>query len=304
MDDKQSKDAIDAVIDAFGASGSTVSLPWLSSLTPALAHAIVKTPESVRVVELPMIAEISEVAAEALSSASRGVPREHPVSILLLSGLTGLTVTAATHLAKFRGLFCLYGSSLSPSAAALLQKNAFGIDFGHLTTLSADDAQIVSRIDGPLNLSGLATLSVEAARQLATHSPGPLYLDRLSSLPPGVADALRAHNGPLSLNGLRELSYHDASQFSQHRDELSLNGLEYVSQPCADLLAKRKFGTSLKGIRGVPIEVSRILAGLRSVREFRDPPQSHGACQLGDSLWCIPVTIQEQIIMLTFSLKT
>lgn len=60
--------------------------------------------------------------------------------------------------------------------------------------------------DGNLHLAGLKTLSIEAARRLATHQGGTLALDGLVILTDDLATILAAHEGPLSLKGVQEAS--------------------------------------------------------------------------------------------------
>jgi hypothetical protein len=242
-----------------------ISLAGLTEVTPAAVQVLA---QSIEHLFLCRVTHLNEAAAEALAAVRRERSfNDGQITLpvrghLFLTGLRELSAEVACHLSRFYGAVNLEGVKLSPEVAVIMKKNAHGIDFGHLSSLSEKDAVTVSGFDGPLNLAGLRSLDRDVAARLAKHIDGTLYLDGLTELADGVAEALRAHTGPLSLNGLRELSCDAAGQFATHRDRLSLNGLESLSVDCARLLAKRKFATEIKGLQHVDAAVSEIVAAM------------------------------------------
>lgn len=242
-----------------------VSLSGLVELTPAAVRVASLRNE---MLYFPRVKHLSEEAAVALAAVKHEQRVANDLTLpvkgyLVLTGLQNLPAEVARPLSQFYGSVCLDGVKLTPDVASILKRNARGINFGHLRSLSDEDAATLARFDGPLDLTALMCLTQEAAAHLAKHIDGPLYLDGLTELRADVAEALRAHTGPLSLNGLQSLSREAAEQFSQHRDELSLRGLKTLSVECARLLAKRKFGTALDGLVDVDTTVADILRGMR-----------------------------------------
>ena len=65
--------------------------------------------------------------------------------------------------------------------------------------------EALAKIEGPLALDGLRSLTPDAARALAKHD-GPLALNSLSTITDEAAEALAKHEGELFLEGLTEIS--------------------------------------------------------------------------------------------------
>jgi hypothetical protein len=90
--------------------------------------------------------------------------------------------------------------------------------------------------DGSLELNGLLSLSVEAARELALHR-GDLSLRGLTAISPAAADALTGiGEHTLDLSGLRDISDDVVEALAKHKGSLRLEGLERLSA-----LARQRF---------------------------------------------------------------
>jgi hypothetical protein len=96
--------------------------------------------------------------------------------------------------------------TLSPEVGAELAKHKGGLNLDqNFTTLSDGAAEALAKIEGPLALDGLRSLTPDAARALAKHD-GPLALNSLSTITDEAAEALAKHESDLFLEGLTEIS--------------------------------------------------------------------------------------------------
>ena len=100
--------------------------------------------------------------------------------------------------------------------AEVLSKHQGILDLSGLTTLSDSAAQALAKMKGGLWLNGLGSLSVGAARGLSAHA-GDLYLRGLVTISDEVAEALAQHTGYLSLAGLTEVPNAAAHALSKHK---------------------------------------------------------------------------------------
>jgi hypothetical protein len=86
------------------------------------------------------------------------------------------------------------------AATRLVAGKKPSLDLSGLTTLSDDAAEALSKHDGSLTLNGLMVLSPHVAEAVAKTN-GWLRLHGLTTISPEVARALAKHEGPLELPG-------------------------------------------------------------------------------------------------------
>jgi hypothetical protein len=158
--------------------------------------------------------------------------------------------------------------------AAAAQIPPYGSADGHpgpfdserlLTSLDVEQATMLARKRGNVQLDALVTLPAAIARILASHR-GTLSLPALETVAPDACAALARHRGNLLLDGLRELSAEQATALLDHRDWLGLDGLESVSDEVATLLCRHFGVVSLQGARTLS---KRALDTLRSCPHVR-----------------------------------
>jgi hypothetical protein len=113
-------------------------------------------------------------------------------------------------------------TAFSQGALAELVNDEFDINLAGLTTLSVAAAKLLGKHHGPLKINGLTELSDASARYLGKHE-GTLDLNSLTELSEASAKHLSNHIGELWLNGLTELSEAAALQLAAHK-ELQTNG--------------------------------------------------------------------------------
>jgi len=127
-------------------------------------------------------------------------------------------------------------------ARRLAQDRSGRLLLNGLASLSPEAAKELARFDGWLSLSGLASLSDEVAEALGQHK-GHLHLDGLTKISDAAAKALARHNGELSLKRLTSLSDEAATALAKHSGgRLYLNGVKALSTDAAKALAQRKGG--------------------------------------------------------------
>lgn len=114
--------------------------------------------------------------------------------------------------------------------------HVLGLNLSGLAELPDDAAKLFTG-EYDLDLSGLVTISDEAAEGLSTHT-GSLNLSGLESLSPRAAEFLAQHKGSLYLGGLTEISDEVAQALSQHHGTLTLTGLTSLSDTAAEALSK------------------------------------------------------------------
>lgn len=118
----------------------------------------------------------------------------------------------------------------------LVDQDPSDIDLSGLAEL-AEQAAILFTGNYDLNLSGLDSISDEAARGLSKHT-GTLDLSGLKILSFGAAEHLAQHKGSLNLGGLTEISDEVAQALSKHHGTLTLTGLTSLSDTAAEALSK------------------------------------------------------------------
>jgi hypothetical protein len=127
-----------------------------------------------------------------------------------------------------------------PVAKALAQHKKGLITLRGLTIISDDVAEALSSYSGFLDLSGLTSISVAAARSL-TKSAQHLNLDGLTQIPDPVADVLAAFNGDLRLRGISSLTNLKlAVKLAEEPKELDLPTLTEISDDAAAILSRSK----------------------------------------------------------------
>ena len=136
-------------------------------------------------------------------------------------------------------------------------------------TLPLPRLEALVRHQGPLEISGLATLDERRARVLAAQA-GPrgvrglscLFIDGITRITPAVASILATHTaGGLALNDLTDLPEGVARELVKH-PLLSLDRLERVSDRVAAVLATHA-GVTLS-LRGLKEASPRAIALLRA----------------------------------------
>lgn len=119
----------------------------------------------------------------------------------------------------------LSGLTELPDGAGKLFSGEYDLNLSGLTTISDEAAEGLTRHTGSLDLSGLESLSLHAAEFLAQHK-GSLYLGGLTEMSDEVAQALSKHHGTLTLTGLTSLSDTAAEALSKHDGEVELPNFE------------------------------------------------------------------------------
>ena len=114
-------------------------------------------------------------------------------------------------------------TAIDDDAAGILAACPFGLELRGLTELSDEAAMgLGRRKGGDLDLSGLKSLSVVAAKALAG-TEGIILLGGLRKLSDEVAVALSKHKGPLNLSGLTSVT-DSAVRALTKNPELAVNG--------------------------------------------------------------------------------
>lgn len=112
------------------------------------------------------------------------------------------------------------------------------VDLDSYTAIDDDAADLLSKCIFGLELRGLAELSDEAAKGLGRRKGGDLDLSGLKSLSVVAAKALAGTEGILMLRGLKEISDEVAVTLSQHKGPLIMSGLTSLTGAAARALAK------------------------------------------------------------------
>ena len=196
-----------------------LTLVNVTEVSPAVAEALV-IPGRDTFLTLPAIATLDEEAATILA--------QRP-GILRLWGLKSVTPeVAAALVAHDGGRLELNGiKELSPAAARALAKGrrSSGISVG-LIDLPLEIAAILAEFPHHLDFPYLETLSLESAKAIAEHGEvvqigsetvGPTLDLGKARLTPAIAEALLAHDGPLSLNRLKRLEPGVGDILAKHR---------------------------------------------------------------------------------------
>jgi hypothetical protein len=197
----------------------------VKEITPEVAAAIVRPcPDEDAFLTLPALQTIDVATADALSG---------HCGYLQLWGITTLTQGVADALSKRRGtgLNLIGVRDLTPEVARALAVGKRRKLFLGLTSLSTEIAKILAEFKGDLAFPRLETLSLDTAKAIAEHGEavrrgsetfGP-YLDLgKARLTPAAAEALLTHDGPLGLNRLKELEPGVGDILAKHRFEVGL----------------------------------------------------------------------------------
>ena len=116
-------------------------------------------------------------------------------------------------------------------------------------SIDDDAAEVLANYDdADLELLGLTSLSLPAARALSRQKHGSLRLSRLTLLEDGIAEEFSRYEGCLGLEGLTSLSVTAAQALSKSVQSLDLSGLISVLDPVAEVLSKCKGHVTLGGL--------------------------------------------------------
>ncbi|MDB4785601.1 hypothetical protein OAG31_03250 [Akkermansiaceae bacterium] len=144
---------------------------------------------------------------------------------------------------RFPGQICI---SHNEEAAELLSRYEGALDLSGLTSLSDAAAESLSKHKGRiLELSGLTSLTDAAAESLS-RGEGDLNLSGLTSLTDAAAESLSRYEGTLNLRGLTSLTDAAAESLSRYEGTLNLSGLTSLTDAAAESLSKHQgplFGT-------------------------------------------------------------
>ena len=196
-----------------------LTLANVTEVSSAVAKALA-TPDEDTFLTLPALANLDEEAA--LMLAQR-------YGCLRLWGLKSVTPEVAAALVSHDGdRLELNGiKEISPAAARALAKGrrSWGISVG-LIDLPPEIAAILAEFRYDLDFPYLETLSLESAKAIAEHGEvvqrgsetvGPTLDLGKARLTPAIAEALLAHDGPLSLNRLKRLEPGVGDVLAKHR---------------------------------------------------------------------------------------
>jgi hypothetical protein len=196
-----------------------LTLVNVTEVSPAVAEALV-IPGGDTVLTLPALATLNEEAAKILA--------QRP-GRLRLWGLKSVTPEVAAALVAHDGdRLELNGiKEISPAAARALAKGrrSWGISVG-LIDLPLEIAANLAEFPHHLDFPYLETLSLESAKAIAEHGEvvqigsetvGPTLDLGKARLTPAIAEALLAHDGPLSLNRLKRLEPGVGDILAKHR---------------------------------------------------------------------------------------
>jgi len=204
---------------------AVLTLLNVKEISPQVAAAIVRPcPDEDAFLTLPAVQTVDVATADALSG---------HCGYLRLWGIRTLTPEVADALSKRRGtgLNLIGVRELTPEVARALAAGKRRKLFLGLTSLSTEIAEILAEFNGDLAFPRLETLSLETAKAIAEHGEvvrigsetvGPDLDLGTARLTPTAAEALLAHDGPLSLNRLKKLEPGVGDILAKHRFEVGL----------------------------------------------------------------------------------
>jgi hypothetical protein len=199
-----------------------LTLANVAAVSPAVAEALA-TPDEDTFLTLPALANLDEETARMLAQrygclrlwGLKSVTPEvaaalvaHDGDRLELNGIKEISPATARALAKGRRSWGISVGliDLPPEIAAILAEFPYDLDFPYLETLSLESAKAIaehgevvqrgSETVGPTLDLGKARITPAIAEALLTHD-GPLSLNRLKKLEPGVGDILAKHRFPV-----------------------------------------------------------------------------------------------------------
>jgi hypothetical protein len=201
----------------------------------------------------------------------------HDGDRLELNGIKEISPAAARALAKGRRSWGISVGliDLPPEIAAILAEFRYDLDFPYLETLSLESAKAIaehgevvqrgSETVGPTLDLGKARLTPAIAEALLTHD-GPLSLNRLQKLEPGVGDILAKHKFPVLLM-LEEIDSVPLARkiFSDGHRSSSVARLRTMSPEIATEYARLDPGEILALETLTPEAATAIGAGSRSI---------------------------------------
>jgi hypothetical protein len=212
-----------------------LTLANVTAVSPAVAEALA-TPDEDTFLTLPALANLDEATARMLAQR---------YGCLRLWGLKSVTPDVAAALVSHDGdRLELNGiKEISPAAARALAKGrrSWGISVG-LIDLPLEIAAILAEFRYDLDFPYLETLSLESAKAIAEHGEvvqrgsetvGPTLDLGKARITPAIAEALLTHDGPLSLNRLKRLEPGVGDILAKHRFPVLLMLEEIDSVPLA-----------------------------------------------------------------------
>lgn len=127
-----------------------------------------------------------------------------------------------------------------------------------LTTLSDEDALLLSRVPGHVVVRPLDALSLRSAEHFGRHRGG-LSLPHVRELSDDSARALGRHHGFLDLNGVTQLSDEALRALVRNAGRLTL-GLTHLSAHQAEILCLARGGLELQELRVIDEPVAEVLS--------------------------------------------
>jgi hypothetical protein len=268
-----------------------LTLANVTEVSAAVAKALA-TPDEDTFLTLPALANLDEEAALMLAQrygclrlwGLKSVTPEVAVALvandgdrLELNGIKELSPAAARALAKGRRSWGISVGliDLPPEIAAILAEFPYDLDFPYLETLSLESAKAIaehgevvqrgSETVGPTLDLGKARLTPAIAEALLTHD-GPLSLNRLQKLEPGVGDILAKHRFPVLLM-LEEIDSVPLARkiFSDGHRSSSVARLRTMSPEIATEYARLDPGEILALETLTPEAATALGAGSRSI---------------------------------------
>jgi hypothetical protein len=268
-----------------------LTLANVTAVSPAVAEALA-TPDEDTFLTLPALANLDEETARMLAQrygclrlwGLKSVTPEvaaalvsHDGDRLELNGIKEISPAAARALAKGRRSWGISVGliDLPPEIAAILAEFRYDLDFPYLETLSLESAKAIaehgevvqrgSETVGPTLDLGKARLTPAIAEALLTHD-GPLSLNRLQKLEPGVGDILAKHKFPVLLM-LEEIDSVPLARkiFSDGHRSSSVARLRTMSPEIATEYARLDPGEILALETLTPEAATALGAGSRSI---------------------------------------
>jgi len=203
----------DDIAGEFSRYEGILGLDGLTSLSLAAAQALSKSVQSLYLSGLTSVSDpVAEVLCKckgrimlggltSLTHSGLAVKLAEKDDELYIPGLTELSDEVATSLSKTRASLLLNGLKSIPNfdlAWKLFLQERDSSYLSSLTSLSADEAAVISSYRGDIYLDNLSVLSEIAAETLSRHE-GILGLRGLTSVTDSAAEALSKHNGTVIL---------------------------------------------------------------------------------------------------------
>ena len=132
------------------------------------------------------------------------------------------------------------------------------VDLCDFNSIDEKAAEMLSRHEGVLNLSGLNSMAENIAKHLSEHQ-GFLNLSGLRVLHENVAKLLVKHVGDLALSGVEELSAETSKHFCSFESTLIFSGLQKISEAVAENLSGIK-GSLFLGVSEISEPVAKKLS--------------------------------------------